>query len=330
MIQGKHTSPRRIGAGAAVMLVISSLILSACQDDRRSGGAATEAAKSVRRTDHFQSLVSNGTVLVAVGSFGAVISSADGGTSWTRTALSDGAPLVRVASCGDRSFVALDFSGKIWRAPPSASAWTALPLPPADAVLDATCTPDNRIWVTGARGLLVVSADGGKTWAEKSLDEDIQLLNIQFPTPAFGVVAGEFGRVLTTRDGGASWTQGGSMGDDFYPQAMHFETERRGLVVGLGGAVQETRDGGVTWNRTKAPIEAPLYGVLALPNDEAVVVGAAGSAARLSGGRWSPVTGLPMTDLRGIAATSQGVMLAGTGAVLALPAPPTASARKIN
>lgn len=321
MTQGKYTSPRRIGAGAAAMLVISSLILSACQGEQRhSSGVAAEAAKSVRRTDHFQSLVSNGTVLVAVGSFGAVISSADGGASWTRTALADGAPLVQVASCGDRSFIALDFSGKIWRAPPNAAAWTALPLPPADAVLDATCTPDNHIWVTGARGLITVSTDGGKSWNEKSLDEDVQLLNISFPSASLGIITGEFGRVLISRDGGASWSQGGSLGDDFYPQAMHFENERRGLVVGLGGAVQETLDGGMTWTRSKAPIEAPLYGVLALPGGGAVVVGAAGSAARLSDGVWSPVSGLPMTDLRGLVATPKGVMLAGTGTVQPLPA----------
>ncbi|TAN62428.1 MAG: hypothetical protein EPN20_10975 [Magnetospirillum sp.] len=293
--------------------------LAGCQPDSRQSGVAAEQAKPIRRTDHFQSLVASGRTLVAVGSFGVVVASADGGATWKRTELPDGAPLVRVASCGDGSLVALDFSGKLWRAPSNASTWTASPLPPSDAVLETTCTADNRIWVTGARGLLLVSDDGGKSWASRSLDEDIQLLNIQFPSAAFGVVTGEFGRVLITRDGGASWSQGGSLGEDFYPQAMHFETDRRGLVVGLSGAVQETRDGGVSWTRTKAPIEAPLYGVLALPGDEAVVVGAAGSAARLTGGVWSPVTGLPMTDLRGIAATATGVMLAGTGAVLPLP-----------
>lgn len=298
------------------MIVLS---LAACQGEERRGSMAAEAAKAVHRTDHLQSVISNGKVLVAVGSFGAVIVSADGGASWKRTELAAGAPLVRVASCGDGSLVTLDFSGKIWRAGADAASWIASVLPPADAVLDATCTIDNRIWVTGARGLLLVSDDGGKSWTAKSLDEDIQLLNVQFPTASFGVVAGEFGRVLVTHDGGASWNPAGSLGEDFYPQAMHFENDTRGLVVGLSGAVQETRDGGTTWTRTKAPIEAPLYGVLALANGEAVVVGAAGSAARLSGGAWSPVTGLPMTDLRGIAATANGVMLAGTGLLTALP-----------
>ncbi len=235
---------------------------------------------------------------------------------------------MRVAACGDGSLVALDFSGKIWRAGADAAAWTVSALPPADAVLDTTCTADNHIWVTGARGLLLVSDDGGKSWGAKSLDEDIQLLNIQFPTASFGVVTGEFGRVLVTRDGGASWSQAGSLGEDFYPQAMHFETDKRGLVVGLSGAVQETRDGGGSWVRTNAPVEAPLYGVLALADGEAVVVGAAGSAARLTGGVWSRVAGLPLTDFRGIAATSHGVVLAGTGALLSLPA--TVATAKTN
>lgn len=319
MVKEKSSAPRRDGAVVAAMMALSLLALSACQEDGHSAGVAAEQSKSVRRTDHFQSVVANGRTLVAVGAFGVVASSTDGGASWKRSELADGAPLVRVAACGDGSLVALDFSGKIWRAPADLSAWTASALPPADAVLDATCTGDNRIWVTGARGLLVVSDDGGKNWTAKSLDEDIQLLNIQFPTAAFGVVTGEFGRVLVTHDGGASWGQAGSLGEDFYPQAMNFENDRRGLVVGLSGAVQETRDGGASWLRTKAPVEAPLYGVLALANGEAVVAGAAGSAARLAGGVWTRIEGLPLTDFRGMAATSTGVMLAGTGALLPLP-----------
>jgi len=301
-------------------VALAVLVLGGCQDDQRHGGVAAEQAKSVRRIDHLQSVASNGKALVAVGSFGAVIVSGDDGASWKRRDLAEGGALIKATTCGDGSFAVLDFGGRLWLGTPDGATWAPRDLPPSDAHLDVACAPDNRLWVTGARGLLVTSGDSGKSWTSKSLDEDIQLLNVQFPTPAFGVVTGEFGRVLITTDGGATWAPGGGLGEDFYPQGMHFQNERRGLVVGLSGAVIETLDGGRTWVRGNAPVEAPLYGVLALPGDEAVVAGAGGIAARRAGGAWTPIPGVPMADLRGLAVTGTGLVLAGTGTLMPIPA----------
>lgn len=302
---------------------LAVLALGGCQGDQRSGGVAAEMAKPVRRIDHLQSVAGNGKVLVAVGAFGAVIVSEDGGASWKRNDLAQGGALIKVAACGDGSFAALDFGGRLWLGSPDAASWSARDLPPSDAHLDVACTSDDRLWVTGARGLLATSRDGGKSWENKSLDEDIQLLNVQFPTSSFGVVTGEFGRVLVSRDGGATWEQGAGLGEDFYPQGMHFETDSRGLVVGLGGAVFETLDGARGWARGNAPAEAPLYGVLALAGGDAVVVGAAGMAARRTGGAWSPISGVPMADLRGLTVSPKGVVLAGTGTLMPISATKT-------
>lgn len=307
-----------LGLGALAVLALGG-----CQGDQRSGGVAAEMAKPVRRIDHLQSVAGNGKVLVAVGAFGAVIVSEDGGATWKRRDLPEGGALIKAAACGDGSFAVLDFGGRLWLGTPDAASWSARQLPPSDAHLDVACTAENRLWVTGARGLLATSRDGGKSWEDKSLDEDIQLLNVQFPTPSFGVITGEFGRVLVSRDGGAKWEQAAGLGDDFYPQGMHFETEARGLVVGLGGAVLETLDGGRGWTRGNAPAEAPLYGVLALAGGDAVVVGAAGMAARRVNGTWEPVAGVPMADLRGLAVTPKGVVLAGTGTLMPLSATKT-------
>jgi hypothetical protein len=87
--------------------------------------------------------------------------------------------------------------------------------------------------------------------------------------------------------------------------------------------VFETLDGARSWTRGNAPAEAPLYGVLALPGGDAVVVGAAGMAARRTGGAWAPVSGVPMADLRGLAISPMGVVLAGTGTLMPISATKT-------
>ena len=299
-------------------VVLAAVGLAGCDLDKGGAGVASGQSSAVRRFDHFQSVTDSGRGLVAVGAFGVVEVSADGGSTWARREVAGAPGLIKVATCGDGSLAALDFDGAVWRAGADAATWTAAKLPATDAVLDLACTGDNHLWVVGARGAILASRDGGKSWTDQSLAEDIQLLNVQFPTPAVGVISGEFGRVLLTSDGGAKWREGGSLGPDFYPQGMDFADAQHGLVVGLGGAVLETLDGGVTWKRDKAPTEAPLYGVAATLPGGPVVVGAAGSVFRRVGSAWRPVGGIPLTDFRGIARTGSGAILAGAGVLLPL------------
>jgi len=282
--------------------------------------SATAMAGPIQRFDRFQAVADNGERLVAVGAFGAVNVSEDQGKSWVRHDLAGAPSLIGIATCGDGSFVALDIGGTVYRAGKPAAQWIPQKTPAVDALLDITCTASNRIWVVGARGALLSSADGGQSWKDQSLQEDIQLLNIRFPSASMGVISGEFGRVMVSRDGGDSWTTAGSLGESFYPYAMSFFDEKRGLATGIGGAVMETIDGGASWVLRQAPTEAPLYGLRTDLNGDAFVVGAGGSAFRFSGGTWSHLEGYPPTDLRGIVKTSGGTLVAGTGALVVIPA----------
>lgn len=307
----------RTGLSVVMCSIALAVCLAGCERAAQLSSVSAERAKAIHRFDHFQSVAGNEQRLVGVGALGVVAVSADGGASWSRQELAGAPGLVKVATCGDGGFAALDVDGTVWRAGPDAAQWTANKLPATDTVLDLTCTSDNHLWVVGTRGAIFSSADGGKNWKDQSLTEDIQLLNVQFPGGAAGIITGEFGRVMLSADGGASWRDGGSLGPEFYPQGMDFVDAQHGLVVGLGGAVQETVDGGMTWRRGKAPTEAPLYGVLA--GGDPLVVGAAGSAFRKVNGAWTPIAGLPLTDYRGLVRTSSGVVLAGAGLLAPIP-----------
>lgn len=309
----------------ALCLVGFAILLSGCKGEARMEAVSEERAKPFHRYDRFQSVAHNHGRVVAVGAYGAAVVSDDDGATWRRLDLPGAPSLVRAATCGDGTFLALDVVGRVWRGGRDALHWDAVPVPAHDAVLDLTCSSDSRVWVVGARGAVFTSADMGETWADKSLPEDIQLLNVQFPTAATGIITGEFGRVLVSRDGGGHWQEAGSLGPDFYPQGMDFRDERRGTVVGLSGAVLETSDGGRNWTRQKAPTEAPLYGVLHLTSGQTVVVGAAGAAFIRGNGEWVPLGHAHQADLRGLAETAAGVVIAGTGTLAVLSPIPTAS-----
>lgn len=309
----------------ALCLASSVLLLSGCKGDARMEAVSEERAKPFHRFDRFQSVVHSNGRAVAVGAYGAAVVSEDSGANWRRLDLPGAPGLVRAAACGNGTFLALDVVGRLWRGGRDAAQWDVVSIPVRDTVLDLTCSPDNHVWVVGARGAVFSSVDMGGTWVDKSLPEDIQLLNVQFPNAATGIITGEFGRVLVSRDGGAHWQEAGSLGPDFYPQGMDFRDDRHGAVVGLSGAVQETSDGGQTWTRQKAPTEAPLYGVLNLASGQTVVVGAAGAAFVHANGTWQPLKLQHQADLRGLAGTPAGVVVAGAGTLAVLSLPTNAS-----
>jgi photosystem II stability/assembly factor-like uncharacterized protein len=305
----------------ALCLTGLTLLLSACKSETRMEAVVAEQGKAFHRFDRFQSVAKSGERMVAAGAFGTIAVSDDAGANWRRIELPAASGLVRTSACGGGTFLALDVIGRLWRGGPDAAHWDAVSIPATDAVLDLACTPDNRVWVVGARGAIFSSVDFGAHWTDQSLPEDLQLLNVQFPTATTGIITGEFGRVLVSADGGAHWKEAGSLGPDFYPQGMDFRDDRHGVVVGLSGAVLDTADGGVTWTRSKAPTEAPLYGVLSRASGQTVVVGAAGSAFVRTDGAWQPLAVGHQTDLRGLAAMPGGVAIAGAGTLAVLPLP---------
>lgn len=69
---------------------------------------------------------------------------------------------------------------------------------------------------------------------------------IQFVSATTGWLAGDYGTLLRTRDGGVNWTRV----DPGTPQhlwSLHFLDSQRGWVGGAGGDLAATVDGGATW-----------------------------------------------------------------------------------
>lgn len=104
------------------------------------------------------------------------------------------------------------------------------------------------------RTYLMITSDGGDTWRRFGLsqDPDARLLRILFGADGRGLVFGEGGMIFVTRDGGNIWTRkraptrhillGGSLLDS-----------RQMWLVGAGTTIVQTSDGGETWRAALAP-----------------------------------------------------------------------------
>lgn len=242
-----------------LLLLLSLVVASGCMQPPDMTTVDVERKTSIRRTDMFQAVASNGDVVVAATATGVIVASSDGGKSWNRTRLPETASLVSIAVCSNRSFAALDFYKKVWIADAQAKSWQPHPLGTKDNVTAITCDVAGNLWAVGSRTSVHSSKDGGTTWTSRRLGEDAILNSIQFVDAAHGHMLGEFGLHYVTDDGGATWKPLPKIGENFYPYAAIFRSEHEGWASGVGGAIYHTLDGGASWATQSNPSALPIY-----------------------------------------------------------------------
>jgi photosystem II stability/assembly factor-like uncharacterized protein len=152
----------------------------------------------------------------------------------------------------------------------------------AHGPLIAVARAGKRLVAAGWRGHIVYSEDDGGSWRQAEVPVSSDLLALSFPTATTGWAVGHGGVVLSTRDGGTTWTRllhGSALnaltvkfyGDnpalsslavqrainqarsasarDASPSLMDvcFESDKVGWVVGTFNFIFRTEDGGQTW-----------------------------------------------------------------------------------
>jgi photosystem II stability/assembly factor-like uncharacterized protein len=98
----------------------------------------------------------------------------------------------------------------------------------------------------GDWGVVLSTNDGGATWKDRGLGQDVVLSAVSFADDQHGWIVGEFGTVLATTDAGESWAPQ-SAGTEKTLFGVAFSSTERGWAVGMDGLVLRTRDGGATW-----------------------------------------------------------------------------------
>jgi len=113
-----------------------------------------------------------GELVVAVGGFGTVLISRDGGVSWTRRTF-DWEPIIN--DFIEPHLYGVDVRGK-------------------------------TITIVGERGLVMRSEDGGASW-QKVNQADESLFDLYITDNGLGFAVGQKGAIIATTDGGRSWSR---------------------------------------------------------------------------------------------------------------------------
>ncbi|GAB2182438.1 hypothetical protein DLREEDagrD3_26610 [Denitratisoma sp. agr-D3] len=296
---------------------ILSLLLAACGSAPDMTAVRAEQGKPLKRYDVIQSVAGNGDVLVAGTQDGAVLLSANGGQSWTRRELGRSS-LIGLAVCPDKGFIGIDFYHRLWQGSPDGTQWQAVAIDKPRVPLAVACDGKGRWWVAGSGAKIAVSDDRGAQWRVTDLGEDAQFTTIQMVDERMGIALGEFGMVVTTQDGGATWHKTATIGGEFYPYAALFVSANEGWASGIAGQILHTQDGGKTWRKDGNATGAALY-QLFLHDGKPTGVGAGGTVARYDGGQWKAIAypdAVPVFLAAGASAGKQSLVLGGPGGLV--------------
>ncbi len=242
-----------------------------------------------------------GDRLVAVGEYGHVVLSDDGGETWAQAAF----------------------------------------VPTRKTLTAVSFSDSQNGWAVGHDAVIINTSDGGVTWARQYIDvmgeEDIDpvtgdappdntLLTVHFFDADHGLALGAFSLVLETFDGGASWVQRDlnvpvDTSDPYYfPEEYHLNSIFMGpqdtiFVAAEFGTVYRSLDGGENFEELVTPYEGSYWGGITT-GDRVLVFGMRGNLYRTEdlGDTWYEVDSDTVQSLGGGALLDDGtIVLAGLG-----------------
>jgi photosystem II stability/assembly factor-like uncharacterized protein len=237
-----------------------------------------------------------GSRLCAVGYWGSVRLSADGGETWTpvQTPVTD--TLYGVSFADDAHGWAVGAHGVVLRTTDGGRTWERQPaevrdelgeLVPLDTgLLAVSAVSPQEAWAVGDFGVVLHTRDG-VAWEQQTIpaeafaDENLaeRILNaVHFTSALRGFIAGEFGTLLRTSDGGATWIGRHELSGappELYLFQLDAGDDPAGTTVaavGLEGTVLVSENGGDSWQSRPVKTSAPLF-ALDWRGDVGVAVG---------------------------------------------------------
>ncbi|HET6494096.1 MAG TPA: YCF48-related protein, partial [Thermoleophilia bacterium] len=221
----------------------------------------------------------------AVGTYGTILRSSDGGATWRSQTSGTTANLYDVAAIDGRTAWAVGQGGLILRTGDGGRTWQAQDAQTLSTFFSIAAPSVKRAWAVGDHGLVRVTADGGKTWRRQYSKTSQPLFSVTFLDGSRGWAGGGGGRLLSTRDGGRHWLLQRTMINESL-HAIAFVDSWHGVAAGAGGSLLVSSDGGGSWRRSLTAHATSLRAVKMVSRNLIYATGSAGAFLRSrDGGR---------------------------------------------
>lgn len=135
----------------------------------------------------------------------------------------------------------------------------ALVRQPTRALLLDLAAAGPRVFAVGSHGVIVWTADAGRTWTQVAAPSSDMLTCVSFADAEHGWAGGHQGVILSTTDGGLSWTriQAPTTVDDSILDILALP-DGAVLAVGAYGFFLHSSDRGATWEKSN-PLDEDLH-----------------------------------------------------------------------
>jgi photosystem II stability/assembly factor-like uncharacterized protein len=218
---------------------------------------------SVDFPDPLNGWLSGGNSWHSPGGGGLILHSADGGENWEvqlKTNWWQILPTARLSSItfrGNRQGLAVGSRGTIFHTSDSGNTWTDQSSGTKEILSSVAFCDAQSGWAVGSRWTILHTSDGGQSWRPQTIQTD--QLPKTMPDKSFpwltdvnalnchqGWIAGGYGTILHTEDGGLTWLFQPS-GTTERLNAVQFISPHQGWAVGDRGVILKTINGGQDW-----------------------------------------------------------------------------------
>lgn len=261
-------SARQAGLGLGLSLGLLSALLPGAATAAPSAPDAAVIVRHGTAHDALYDLAFEGGSGIAVGAFGSVLVSADGGRLWAEQWTSPRREALLGVARRAGHCVIVGQMGAIYSAADCLK-WRAAPAVTTARLTAVAMNRDGIAYAVGAFGSVLKSSDWGASWAPVALDwshisddgAEPHLYSVHVADDGNVTLAGEFELILRSGDGGASWRVLHKGERSLF--GLYFGEQGKAYAVGQSGAVLASSDGGASWRSQDSGTSAILTGIAA-------------------------------------------------------------------
>lgn len=250
----------------------------------------------------------------AVGDYGTIMFSADGGTSWELQyeAITDNLRDVHVLS-PTTAWIAGD-NGIILHTTDGGMQWIEQLSNTANGLNGIVFVDAVNGWACGDQRTIRRTTNGGVTWYQQTLPTgggSSSVNDIFFVSLTEGWAVGTGGIIWHTTDGGALWTVQYTTGAT--GQQVKFINATTGFVVGVSGFIHRTTNAGASWTQISSGTSAGLSDIVSLNSTEFWIAGDNGLLLRSTnaGTNWTANQLQTYASLHGLAKSGEALVVVG-------------------
>ncbi len=234
-----------------------------------------------------------------VGELGRVFRTRDGGQTWERQDLGTKRPFLAMSCVDARTAWVAGKEGIVYATRDGGATWEFQQTGSNRHVFALQFVDARRGHGAGDFGTMVHTEDGGETWQIQQLPPDVQLpetaldtgvepgdvnlYSLSYGDREHAWIAGEFGIIVHSDDGGRSWRQQ-AVPVESTLFGIRFADTRRGWAVGIDGVILRTEDGGITWRALRTPVVQRAFYDVKVVGQQGWIVGDSGTVLRSSDG----------------------------------------------